>query len=209
MDYVSERLGKWISSAIVIVIGILCIVAGAKFGSGSFDPSAVDTVKAISLTLGITMIVVGSLSLCLSLIVMLVTKGRGFVTVAIPGAFLLAVGISLVVHKYAFDLIMIIIRIVPFLLLTLGAVVLLDACFTLVRAIKEKKVKAALFAIIFAFLLAVGSIVLGALCVGDNPVIKENVQLIVFVIIVTLSGLLSLLSTFVKVNKVVVVAKKE
>lgn len=211
MEFIKERLGKWIQAAIIIVIGILCIVAGAKFSGNAWETAAAaeDVVNAISLTLGITMIVVGSLSLILAFLTIYLTKGKGFAAVALPGAGLLAVGVSLVVAKYAFTLISLIITVVPYVLIAVGSVIFLDACFTLLRAIKAKQAKAVLVSVIASFIVAAGAIVVGALCVGEDPVIKANVQLIVFGIIVTLVGALEFLATFVKMPDTVIVVEKK
>ena len=211
MKFIKERLGKWIQAAIIIVIGILCIVAGAKFSGNAWEnmAAAEDVVNAISLTLGITMIVVGSLSLILAFFTIYLTKGKGFAAVALPGAGMLAVGVSLVVVKYAFTLISLLITVVPYVLIAVGVVIFLDTLFTLIRAIKAKQVKAVLISVICAFIVASGAIVIGALCIGEDPVIKANVQLIVFGIIVTLVGALEFLATFVKMPDAVIVVEKK
>ncbi len=208
MQFVKERLGKWIQAAIILTVGILCIVAGAVMGSN--DPmGAADALDAISLVLGIVLIVVSSLSLLLAIVVAVLAK-KGFAAVAFPGAALLALGISLCVAKYAATLITLLITVVPYLLLTIGAVVLLDAIFTFVLAIQAKEMTKALPAFIVGALVAIGAIVLGALCVGSDPVIKFGAQLIVFGIIVVLVAVFQVVTTFVKLpDTVVVVAKKE
>lgn len=207
MQFVQERLSKWIQAAIILVVGILCIVAGASLSSdGGASAEAMD---AISMVLGITMIVVGALSLALAIFVA-VKIGKGFAAVAAPGAILLAIGVSLVVAKYAMAFINVIIIVVPYLLIALGAIVLAEGVFTLVSAIKAKQVKAALVGVICAFAVAIAAIVIGLLCVGNDPVIKYNVQLIVFGIIVALVGLFQFLTTFIKLpDTVVVVTKSE
>ena len=210
MTFIAERLGKWIQAAIILVVGILCIVAGAKLGSNDINAiiNAQDTLDAISMTLGIVMIVVGSLSLCMAIIAFVVVK-KGFAQVALPGAILLAIGISMVVLLYAYTFIDLLLKVVPYLLLAIGGVILLDAIFNLVKAILAKKVKEALVGIIVAFIVAAGAIVLGALCIGSDPVIKYGVQLIVFGIVVALTGALEFLLTFVKVPDTVVVVSKK
>ncbi len=210
MTFIAERLGKWIQAAIILVIGILCIVAGAKLGSNDINAiiNAQDTLDAISMTLGIVMIVVGSLSLCMAIFAFVVVK-KGFAQVALPGAILLAIGISMVVLLYAYTFIDLLLKVVPYLLLAIGGVILLDAIFNLVKAILAKKVKEALVGIIVAIIVATGAIVLGALCIGSDPVIKYGVQLIVFGIVVALTGALEFLLTFVKVPDTVVVVSKK
>lgn len=210
MTFIAERLGKWIQAAIILVVGILCIVAGAKLGSNDINAiiNAQDTLDAISMTLGIVMIVVGSLSLCMAIFAFVVVK-KGFAQVALPGAILLAIGISMVVLLYAYTFIDLLLKVVPYLLLAIGGVILLDAIFNLAKAILAKKVKEALVGIIVAIIVAAGAIVLGALCIGSDPVIKYGVQLIVFGIVVALTGALEFLLTFVKVPDTVVVVSKK
>lgn len=207
MQFVRERLGKWITAAIVITVGILCIVAGAAMGGNDIS-AASDSLDAISMVIGIILIIVGSLSTCLAILAGVLAK-KSFAAVALPGAFLLAIGISLVVAKYAASLIGLLLLVVPYLLIALGAVVLLDAIVTLVRAIIGKNAGKVIVAFIVAAVIGVGAIVLGALCIGKDPVIKYGVQLIVFGIIVVLEGLFQVLATFVKLPDTVVVVATE
>ena len=207
MQFVRERLGKWITAAIVITVGILCIVAGAAMGGNDISAGS-DSLDAISMVIGIILIIVGSLSVVLAIVAGVLAK-RSFAAVALPGAFLLAIGISLVVAKYAASLIGLLLLVVPYLLIALGAVILLDAIVTLVRAIIGKNVGKVIVAFIVAALIAVGAIVLGALCIGKDPVIKYGVQLIVFGVIVVLEGLFQVLTTFVKLPDTVVVVATE
>ena len=58
MKLVRKSLNKWIQAAIMLVVGILVIVAGAQMGKGS-NPS--DALNAISLVLGWTLIVICSI----------------------------------------------------------------------------------------------------------------------------------------------------
>ena len=207
MSFVKERLGKWIEAAIILTVGILCIVAGAKMGGNDWE-AAQNALDSISLVLGIILIVVGSLAVVLGVVVALLAK-KGFLPVALPGGVLLAFGISLVIGKYAASLIGLFLYVLPFLLICVGAVILGEAIFTLVFAFKDKKVKEALVLVIVFAIVAVTAIVLGALCLGKDPVIKTNVQLIVFGIVLILMACLQVLSTLVKMPTVVVIAKEE
>ena len=207
MSFVKERLGKWIEAAIILTVGILCIVAGAKMGGNDWE-AAKNALDSISVVLGIILIVVGSLAIVLGIVVVLLSK-KGFLPVALPGGVLLALGISLVIGKYAASLISLSLYVLPFLLICVGAVILCEAIFTLVFAIKDKNVKAVLVLVIVFAIVAIAAIVLGALCLGDDPVIKSNVQLIVFGIVLVLMACLQVLSTLVKVPTIVVIAKEE
>ncbi len=209
MQFVKERLGKWIQAAIILTVGILCIVAGVKMGGDNWE-AAQDSIKAISTVLGIVLIVVGSLSLVLSVLVAVLAK-KGFLSVALPGALLVALGISLCVAKYADSFIWIVLIIIPYLLLAIGIVVLADAVFNFVMACMQKRMKAALVGFIVSCVIGVVAILLGALCIGEDPVIGLHVQLIVFGIVVCLVACLQVLLTFVKLPDAiaVVVTKKE
>lgn len=187
MKLVRQNLSKWILAAIVLVCGILCIVAGASINNGG----AAGAADAISMVLGITLIIVGSLSVALAVFVT-VSEKKGFATVALAGAVVLAIGISLVVGKYAFDLIGLFLYIIPYLLLALGIVLVADSVFKCVFARKF------LVSVVVALCVGVVAIVLGALCVGNDPVIKQDVQLIVFGVIVVLTALLQFAVPFLK-----------
>ena len=208
MQFVKERLGKWITAAIVLVVGILCIVAGAAM-HGQDGEAAGNALKAISLVLGIILIIVGALALVMSIVAVLAKKG--FAAVAIPGAILVAVGISLVAQPYAAELIALFLTILPYLLLCVGAVILGDAIFNLVMGIKAKNVKGVLVGVIVEFVVAAVAITMGALCVGADSVIPGATQLIIFGIIVCLAACLLVVLTFIKMPDVVVavVTKKE
>ena len=160
------------------------------------------------MVLGIILIVVGSLSIVLGLLVAILVK-KGFLPVALPGGVLLAFGISLVIGKYAASLIQLFLYVLPFLLICVGGVILIEAILTLVFAIKDKNVKAVLVLVIVFAIVAIAAIVLGALCLGNDPVIKTNVQLIVFGIVLVLMACLQVLSTLVAIPTVVVIAKEE
>ena len=206
MLFVKERIGNWVTAAIVLVLGILCIVAGAKMGGDNWEAAA-DALDGISITIGIVFIVVGSILLILAGVVAFLVK-KGFLSPALAGGATLAVGISLVVAKYASNLIFIFLTVLPYLAIVLGAIILLYAIYNLVLALKSKGAKAAVIAAIVVMIFAIAAIVLGALCVGDEPVIKLHVQLIVLGIVAVVAAALMVLLTFVKVPDVVVVAVK-
>jgi len=211
MNFIRENFGKWIVAAIIITVGILCIIAGAKFTDKSLEQVIItepEVLNNISYVLGITFIVVGSLSFILAVCIAIFAK-KPLAVLALPGATLIGVGASLVVLKYAYYFIELLLKVAPYLLIAVGAVILLDACVTLIRALMAKKAKEALVAFICALVLAAAAIVLGALCIGDEPVIKYGVQLIVFGIIVVLAGFFRVLVTFVKLPDTVVIVSKK
>lgn len=198
MELVKKNLGIWIKAAIILTVGILFIVMGAAKGEASGNAS-----DAINIILGIVLIAIGSLSLALGIIAALVAK-QSFIAVGIPGGVALALGISLLVAKYATGLIVLVLYIVPYLLIAIGAVILVDAIFKLIFAIKAKTVKDGLFAIIVAMVIGIAILVLGALCIGNDSVISANAQLVILGVVLILVALLQVLFTFVKGPEILV-----
>lgn len=203
MDLVKRSLSKWINAAIILTVGILVIVMGALVGKEGGD----DAAQAISVVLGIVLIVVGALALALAIVGGILTK-LGFAAAGIPAGLVLALGISLVAGKFAAALIVLFLYIIPFLLIVVGAIIIADAVFTMVLAIKAK---GKFIAQIVAIVIGVVALVLGALCVGNDPVIPQNAQLIVFGIILCIYAAIMVLGTFFKLPTatVVVVSKGE
>lgn len=192
MELVKKSLGTWIKAAIVLTIGILCIVCGAA--SNQDSEAAANAYKAISLVGGIALIVVGALCLALAIFNFIKNK-KELVSTALPGALVLALGVSFVVSETILgDIFGALIYVVPFLLLALGAVLLADGVIKLITTIKEK---GGLVSPIVEIVLAAVVITIGALCV-NGAIIKGEVQFIIFGIILVLSALFMVLTTFVK-----------
>ena len=207
MELVKRSLSTWVNAAILLTVGILIIVSGALLGNNSLADlgNAKDTLDAISMVLGIVLLVVGGIALIFAICVSILAK-KSFLAASLAAGVVVALGISLVVLKYAASVIMLLVGILPYLLLVLGALVAADGIYNLVRSIKAK---ASFIAPIFEIVLGAAAIVLGALCVGEDPVIAQNVQLIVFGIVVVLEACLMVLSTFVKTPDVVIIATKK
>lgn len=200
MDLVKRSISKWINAAIVLTLGILVIVMGA-----AKDGSA-EAAEGISLVLGIVLIIVGALALAIAIIGGILSK-VGFAATGIAAGITLAFGISLVVGKYAAALIVLFLYIIPFILIVVGAIILADAIYQLVLAIKQK---GNVIPAVIAIIIGAVALVLGCLCVGNNPVIPQNVQLIVFGIILVLYAIVMVLGTFFKLpDATVVVVSKE
>lgn len=204
MEFVKKSIGTWITAAIVMVIGILCIVAGAQFSNASSGVS--DTVNAMSITLGIAFIVVGSLGVILALAGSIFAK-KGFASGVGVAGIALAIGIWFVVEKTAFGLIELLLGFVPYVLVVIGGILFIDSTFKLVSAIMEKNIKHALASVIVGYIIAAAAIVLGALCLAD--VISGGAQLIIFGILVTIYGIFMVLGTFINIPTTVVIVEKE
>ena len=87
-----------------------------------------------------------------------------------------------------------------------------DALLLVVNAVRQKAMKMAVPAVIFGVIMAVVSIVLGALCIakgnGGDTIIPGNVQLIIFGIVVLVYAIFMGLSTFVVLPAATVVISK-
>ena len=190
MELVRKSISKWIVSAVVLVIGILCIVAGAASGETSAD-----AYTGISMTLGITLLVIAGLSLVVSLIATILSKGKvAFITTAAASAATLATGIFFIADKYlGSTLIWIFLNYVPYFLLSVGVLVL-------VFGFANKDSKNAIITAVFEFVMAAVVIVLGALMVGNDPVITKDVQIIIFGIVLIIYSLLFCASTLLLNN---------
>ena len=183
MKLVRKSLNKWIQAAIMLVVGILVIVAGAQMGKGS-NPS--DALNAISLVLGWTLIVIGSIGIIAGIFAAVVSH-EAFATAAMSGGIILAAGIWFCVYREAANLMGVLIGFIPFVMIVVGCILAVDALLLVVNAVRKKAMKMALPAVIFGVIMAVVSIVLGALCIAKgndgDTIIPGNVQLIIFGIV--------------------------
>ncbi len=214
MEFVKKSLTNWVKAVLILVIGILVIVAGAQMGNTSMDAlvngdGSAATIQSISLVLGWSFIVIGSLGIIGGLLGSALSKA-GFATAAISAGITLAVGIWLVVRQEAGKLMFVLIGFVPFVMIVVGAILAADAAFLIVNGIREKSIKKAIPAIAFGFIIAVASIVLGALCIatkeGGDTIIASNVQLIIFGCILLIYACFLVLATFVSIPLVTVVS---
>lgn len=200
MDLVKRSLSRWIQAALILVIGILCIVAGA---SGNGNPNtAQNATDAISIVIGIVLIVIGALAVILALVLGIMAK-KGFAANAITGGFALAIGISLLCNHYAAGLIGLLIYVVPFILIVIGSIIFADGIYLLIRGIVAKETKKVLVPSIISMVIGVAAIMLGALCLNGN-VIGYNVQFIIFGIVLCVVAALMVLLTFVALPAAVV-----
>lgn len=207
MESVKKSISKWITAAVVLVIGILCIVAGAAAGS----ETSASAYEGISITLGVVFIIIAAIALILGIVAVVLTKNEtSLANTGIGAGITLAAGIFFCVNKYtAAQLIWLFIDFVPYVLIVVGAVIACDAIFLLVFSIVKKSVKTAIPAICVEAIVAIVSIVLGCLSIGNDPIIAKNAQLIIFGIIVVLYAVLLVLRTFVTLPTVVVIQKHE
>ncbi len=196
MDFVKKNIAKWACALVLLVVGILCIVAGAA----SDGQTAGSAYEGISITIGIALLVVSSLVLILALVASILSKGdTNFGIAAIGVSTTLALGIFFIANKgLGAELIWLFLNFVPYVLIVVGAIVVCDVILTLIFGIiKKQPVKALVIATVIAVLFAAVAIILGALMIGDDPVIAKSTQLIIFGIIIVIFAVLAALATFI------------
>ena len=186
MKNLTKSLSALISSIIVLVVGILCIVAGAASGE-----TAANAYEGISLTLGISLIVASGLVLLLTLIAVIMSKGKTtFGPVAIGVSLTLALGIFFVSYKgLGSQLIWLFLNFVPFVLIVVGSIIIADAIINLIIGVTRKELPQALIPSIVSIVLGAVSVLFGALMVGNDPVISKGAQLVIFGIIIVIYAL--------------------
>ena len=197
MELIKKNLGTWIKAALILTIGILFIVMGSAKPESSADAN-----NAINVIIGIVLLAVGVLSLVLAIIAACIAK-KGFLAVAVPGAIAIALGISILVAKYATTLILLVLYVAPYILIAIGALILADAIFRLVLSAKAKTIKDTLFAIVIAMIIGLVILTVGILCV-NGWVIPGDIQVIILGIVLVVVALLQVLFTFVKGPEAVV-----
>lgn len=186
MNFLKKSFSKIIAAVVVLVVGILCIVAGAS--SGETSASAYE---GISLTLGISLLVLAAIVLILALVAAIMTKGdASFGAIAIGSAVTLALGIFFIANKgLGGELIWLFLNFVPYVLIVVGAIIIVDAVLGLIFGIVNKNIKAALSGALISIIIGLVAVILGALMIGNDPVISKNAQLIIFGIIIVFYAL--------------------
>ena len=137
MKNLVEKISAIITAAVVLVIGILCIVAN------SAEEGSAEAFEGISLTLGIVFIIVAALALVFEIVLLVMAKGGLLLKAsAISSGVLLALGIFFVTNKTAAGtLLAMFLEFVPYVMIVVGSLLVLDAIFTLVFGlIKKEKV---------------------------------------------------------------------
>ena len=195
MEFVKKNIAKWASALILLVIGILCIVAGASSGEAKAN-----AYEGISMVIGISLLVISGLVLVVALVASIMSKGEaGFGITAIGVSVALALGIFFIADKsLGGQLIWLFLNFVPYVLIVVGSIIVVDAILNLVFAIvKKSSIKEVVIATVIIALFGVIAIVLGALMIGNDPVIEKDVQLIIFGIIIVIFAVLACLATFI------------
>ena len=201
MNLAKKPLSIWLKDVITLVIGILLIITGATGKGGYTD--------AISYIIGITLIVVGVCCVLFALYVGIKTR-KGFILLGAPGTVMVLLGISLVINLWATLIIANILVVIPYLVLAVGFVLIIDAIMRSIFEFKENK--KSFLIMLPQLILGAVSLILGVLCLIENngqPIISTNVQLIVLGIIVTLNAISSFSLTVVNKPTVVEVIEED
>ena len=202
MDLIKRSLSKWIQAAIILTIGILCIVIGASNDMNTIQSAS----DSISIIVGIVLVIVGSLSIILAVMLGILAK-KGFLANSLIGGFALAIGISLLCNHYAAGLLGLLIYIVPFILLVIGSIILAEGIYLLVRGTMAKKTNSVLVPAIVTMTIGIVAVVLGALCVNGN-VISGSIQFVVFGIVLCAIAAFMVLLTFVRLPDAIITVVK-
>ncbi len=191
-----SAITTWITAAIVLVVGILCIVVQ---NANDINTSS-DAANAISLVLGIAFIIVGSLGILLNTLVV----RRTATSETIADGIILAAGIFFVVQKTVAGLIGLLTDYVPYVLVVVGCLFAVDAILIMVFGL-VKKTETKVWVLPFAVELVIGTValVLGILALPSVNVIDKRftifgIILIVYGVFLALSGLFTLLGKSLK-----------
>ena len=209
MKDLSKKISLWITAAIVLTIGILCIVAGAAAG----DKAGADAYKGITLVLGIVSLVIASIVLVIALVSSIVNK-KGFAAEGLGAAMLLSIGIFFIVRETtASNLIALVLDFIPFVLIVSGSIILVDAILSIVFGIIKKTIKNEMVGIIVEIVVALIAIILGSLCLiekdNGDTIINMNARFIILGVILCLFSAYVLLLSFVKPVAVVAFVASE
>ena len=193
MEFVKKNLSKWIGALVILVVGILCIVAAAASGEASAS-----AYEGISIVLGIALLAVAILVIIIACIAVISTKGEAkFAEAAIGSSIVLALGIFFIANKgLGGELIWLFLNFVPYVLIVVGSIIVVDAIFTIVFAIVKKAGKNAIIPAVISIIVGVLAIIFGCLMIGNDPVITKDAQLIFFGIILIIYAALICLATF-------------
>lgn len=206
MEFVKKNISKWLTSLVLLVVGILCIVAGCVKGE---DKS--NAYQGISITIGVALLIVASLIVILALVAAIISKGeKSFGAIAAIATITLAAGIFFIAEKYlGAELISILLGFVPYVLVVTGSIIVVDGILTIVFGIIKKNVKAAVISGVISIVIGAVAILLGALMLGNDPVISMDARFVIFGILLILFAIFAALATFLTLPSITVVAVKE
>ena len=184
LTLIKKHYQKLIISVLTFIVGILCIIVGAASGETSAE-----AYQNIGRVIGVSLIIIGSIAVVCALCLTILTR-RNAIGLASGSASILAAGIYLVVNETVCGtLILLFIYYVPYFLLVTGILSVAEVIVTALLSIKQDSFKNILITLIVGSIGGVIAIIIGALAVGNDPVIPHDVQMIIFGVILMLVAL--------------------
>ena len=184
LTLIKKHYQKLIISVLTFIVGILCIIVGAASGETSAE-----AYQNIGRVIGVSLIIIGSIAVVCALCLTILTR-RNAIGLAGGSASILAAGIYLVVNETVCGtLILLFIYYVPYFLLVTGILSVAEVIVTALLSIKQDSFKNILITLIVGSIGGVVAIIIGALAVGNDPVISHNAQMIIFGVILMLVAL--------------------
>ena len=187
MEKLSKFLTRMIAGALLLTIGILCFIVNSKSkGSGN-------AFEAISIVSGVVLIILAALLFA----AVLLLKRRVAVPEGLSAATLLSVGIFFVCDKTMGGMILTyIVEYVPYELVVVGSVFIVDAIIILVLALRNKTNGYLITVITECFTggvtLLFGILALAVDGIKENKFLILGIILIIFALFYVLTGLLLL-----------------
>lgn len=189
MELIKKSARKWIASLILLAAGILIIVAGATFGKVVIDPDGSisdpsnSAFSAVSLIVGIVLIIFGGIGLLVNMVTSYFFRKRFVSMDTLFNCLFLSIGIWLVIKQQIAFVIGIILSFTPVLLIVLGSLLIVN-CLSIFIHIwrggsKRNFIIAFMCFLIGAFLIALGILSLTVASSGET-IIPYYVQLIIF-----------------------------
>ena len=193
MEKLSKLLSKLIIGGVILTIAILCFIANGDAKSGAFG--------AISVVMGVTLLVVGALTVLASILL----KNRVLTLESAGAASILALGIFLVSEQeVGGTLLKYVVQYVPYELVVVGVLLLADVVFILVKR-ATNKTEGIMVPVIGEVVAGSITLLLGILAltvdgIKNNKFVILGVVLLIYSVFVILEGLF----TFLTVKTVVV-----
>lgn len=189
MKFIKQSFHKWIEATLILVVAIFLIAVGV-----SYDASDNTVISLISNVFGVFMVVNGVAAIVVAMMYGVKNKVN-VATLCVPGVTVLALGISLLVIKYAEILVALLICLIPYLILSVGALLVIDGIFTIIR-IKQSFKEGNYVVPVLTLVSSAVVIALGVLCVTE--IITFRAQSIILGILLALFAILLVALTIAK-----------
>ena len=184
-----KKLGYWVSAAFLALFGVLLIIIGSKY-----DP---DVVKTLDIIIGVIFLLEGSAAILVSILF----KKHFVSPLSMFGAISLSLGIYCLVKSFIGTFLLLFLDFVPYLLIVVGTLMLLQALVTFFLG-KKKDV------VLFVIQLVYSGIILTFGILGLTVFEKNDVKFIVLGVILCVYATYIVLGSFMP-SILVIVAKTD